>query len=118
MVWLRAESTPTVMLASSTIQVHELAYRTSPARTEWISRHYCKTVDLETFPVDREMLDRIRHAMARFFAACDDSDGAMQPHTDGSKWCFQPRDDGWFAMFAGEPNDIRAFRRWLSEMLA
>jgi len=117
MVWLRAESFPTVVLASSTVQMDELAYRTSPARQEWISRHYCKTVDLETFPVDPEMLDRIRHAMSRFFAACDDSDGIIQQHKADSRWCFQPREDGWFAAYAGEPTDIRAFRRWLCEML-
>lgn len=119
MVWLKAGAIPTVTLASSTVQVNELAYRTSPGQQESIARHYSKTVDLETFPVDREMLERIRYVMTRVFAAaCVDSDDlATRNHAD-SKWLFQPREDGWFAMYDGKPNDLLAFRRWLADMLA
>jgi hypothetical protein len=118
MVWLQAGDIPTVTLASATVRVNELAYRTAPGQYESIARHYSKTVDLETFPVDREMLDRIRLSMTRVFAAaCIESDASSTRNHIHSNWFFQPQDDGWFAMYDGKPKDLLAFRRWLADVL-
>lgn len=117
-IWFRAGPVPSVTIATSTLQVQELAYRASPSHDEWISRHYSKVDNLETFRVNHEMIDRIRHTMARICAAvCADGDGYTRRSSSDSNWMFQPRDDGWFASYDGKPGDILAFRRWLSAIL-
>lgn len=117
-VCLRAGSTPSVTITCSTFQVDELAYRTSPTRHELVSRHVSRVDDVKTIPVDRPMLDRIRGAISRFSDAVrDNADTAIQQNHPGSKWFFQPKQDGWSAMFDGPPNDVRAFQGWLAKVL-
>jgi hypothetical protein len=117
-VRLSAGSTPNVTIEHSTFQVHELAYRTSPAKCELVSRRVSRVDDLDTFQVDPPMLDRIRCAMTRLSATVRrDAEEYVRKDETGSRWFFQPGQDGWFALFDGQPNDIHAFHRWLSNIL-
>ena len=116
---LSAGSMPSVTIACSTFQVQELAYRTTPQKCELISRHVSRVDDLDTFQVDPSMLDRIRCAMTRLSATVRrNADEYIRKDELGSEWFFQPGQDGWFAMFDGQPKEVRAFHRWLCDILA
>ena len=116
---LSAGSMPSVTIACSTFQVQELTYRTTPKKYELISRHVSRVDDLNTFHVDSPMLDRIRCAMTRLSATVRrDADDYIKKDEPGSQWFFQPGQDGWFAMFDGQPKDVRAFHHWLCDILA
>ena len=118
-VWLSAGAVPSITIACSNFRVNELSYRTSPTKDELISRHVSRVDHLQTIPIERPMLDRIRCAMAGLSATIrQDADEYIKQDTAGSNWFFQPRQDGWLAMFDGQPRDARAFHRWLTEILA
>ncbi len=118
-VWLSAGSIPSVTIVWSTFRVKELSYRTSPTNDQLISRRVSRVDHLQTIPIDRPMLERIRCAMSRLSATVRrDADEYLKQERDGSNWFFQPRQDGWFAMFDGQPNEVHAFQRWLTEILA
>jgi hypothetical protein len=117
-VWMRAGSHPSITVASAIFQVDELAYRTCPDRHEMVARHISRVYNVKTIRVDRPMLDRIRCAIARFSECiCDEPDAYIEHGQAGSEWLLQPRQDGWFAMFHGRPKDVRAFQRWLCEIM-
>lgn len=117
-IWLSAESTPSVTIACSTFRVDELTYRTFPTMDEPISRHISRADDVETFQVDPPMLDYIRRAMTQFSASVRrDATDYLERDKNGSTWFVQPKQDGWFAMFDGRPNDVRFFHRWLCKVL-
>lgn len=117
-VWMRAGSHPSITVASAIFQVDELAYRTCPHRHETVARHISRVDDVKTIRVDRPMLDRIRSAIARFSESVrDESDAYIEHGQAGSEWLLQPRQDGWFAMFHGRPRDVRAFHRWLCDVM-
>jgi hypothetical protein len=117
-IWLSAESTPSVTIAYSTFRVDELTYRTSPTMDEPISRHISRADDVETFQVDPPMLDYIRRAMTRFSDSVRrDAADCLERGKNGSNWFFQPKEDGWLAMFDGQPAEVRSFRRWLCSVL-
>jgi hypothetical protein len=117
-VWMRAGSCPSITVASAIFQVDELDYRTCPDRHEMVARHISRVDDIKTIRVDRPMLKRIQYAIARFSeSVCDEPDTYSEHGQTGSEWLFQPRQDGWFAMFHGRPKDVRAFKRWLCEIV-
>lgn len=118
-VTLRAGPNPCVTIIYSMLRVDELAYRTSPTRRELISRHVSKVDDMEIIPVDCPMLDRIRWVMSLLSNTVrDNSEPFIQQNISGSNWFFQPRQDGWLATFDGKPKDVRAFNRWLVDVMA
>lgn len=83
-----------------------------------ISRHVSRVDHVQTFAVDRSMQERVRCAMAGLATAVRrDADQYLKHDQVDSKWFFQPRQDGWFAMFNGRPNEANAFQHWLSEIL-
>lgn len=118
-VWLRAGANPSVTIAYSNFRVNELSYRTSPTKDELISRHISRVDNVQTIPIDRPMLERIRCAMSRLSSTVRrDADEYIKQDKPGSNWFFQPRQDGWLAMFDGQPNDAMAFNRWIHDILA
>lgn len=117
-IWLSVGTIPSVTIACSTFRVNELAYRTSPTQYELISRHISRVDNRETFPLDRPMLERVRRAITGLSAAVRlNSDEYIKHDESGSNWFFQPRQDGWFALFDGQANDARAFHCWLTNLL-
>jgi hypothetical protein len=117
-VWLSAGAIPSVTIACSSFRVNELSYRTTPTKDELISRRVSRVDNLQTIPIDRPMLERIRCAMAGLSSAVRrDADEYIKHDQAGSNWFFQPRQDGWFALFDGQPNDAHAFHDWLADIL-
>lgn len=118
-VWLSAGSIPSMTIACSTFRIRELSYRTTPTTDQLISRRVSRVDHLETIPIDRPMLERIRCAMSKLSATIRrDADQYLMQDKAGSNWFFQPQQDGWLAMFDGKPNEVRAFQQWLSDILA
>lgn len=117
-VWLHAGSSPCVTIACSTFRVHELFYRTSPSTDKLISRRVSRVADLQTIPIDAVLLKRIRCGMEALSATVRrDAPEYLKQDRATSSWFFQPKRDGWFAVFNGGPGEVRAFQHWLSEIL-
>lgn len=118
-VWLSAGAIPSLTVACSTFRVNDLSYRNSPVKYDLISRHVYRVDNVQTFPIDRPMLEQIRYAMSRLSAKVrSDADEYIKQDRASANWFFQPKQDGWFAMFDGHPTEVAAFHRWIHDILA